>query len=108
MTDLDRLEADLPAAVHAAIWDYSHTRDWPIVGDDIVAAEYIAAHIQRNEELPWDDRPDLIAALREAETTLAAIREVVTTTLAAVSDPIADGMALEQIAAILDNTGEQP
>jgi len=37
---------DLAAAIHSAILDYSQTEGWPIVGDDIFAAEYIAAHVE--------------------------------------------------------------
>lgn len=36
---------DLAAVLHVAIMDYSETESWPIVGDDMGAAEYLAARV---------------------------------------------------------------
>lgn len=114
--DLDIIEARANAATKGPWRWQANDKGYPqeIVGNDdglILVAQTITGpeHFPSEAEFiahARTDVPALVAALREAETTLTVIRGITTTALDGVTDPIADGMALARIATILDDKGE--
>jgi hypothetical protein len=83
MTPGQRPECDLPAVLHSAILDYAQTDHWPIMGDDMHAAAFLAARIESAlDRSGWRCPGDPIecrfeAALGELERSVTVPRPLV-------------------------------